>query len=164
VGLEYLQLLLDKTVGDLIPPRFIMFSMVGTAGLLLSLGLLYLLLNFGNMRFSAAQWITTFVAMTANYFVNNALTYRDRRLRGRRLAIGLVTFFAACFVGAVINVRIAEFIQDAGSSRYVAGACGLIIGAVWNYGVTSITTWRKVREPRVAVRSRSAVVPSVPKV
>ena len=164
VGLEYLQLLLDKTVGDLIPPRFIMFSMVGTAGLLLSLGLLYLLLNFGNMRFSAAQWITTFVAMTANYFVNNALTYRDRRLRGRRLAIGLVTFFAACFVGAVINVRIAEFIQDAGSSRYVAGACGLIIGAVWNYGVTSITTWRKVREPRVAVRSQSAVVPSVPKV
>jgi len=164
VGLEYLQLLLDKTVGDLIPPRFIMFSMVGSAGLVLSLGLLYLLMNFGNMTFGAAQWVTTFVAMTANYFVNNALTYRDRRLRGRRLAIGLVTFFAACFVGAVINVRIAEFLRDAGSSRYVAAACGLIIGAVWNYGVTSITTWRQVREPRVSVRARSAAVPSVPKI
>jgi dolichol-phosphate mannosyltransferase len=164
VGLEYLQLLLDKTVGDLIPPRFIMFSMVGSVGLVLSLGLLYVLMNFGNMTFGAAQWVTTFVAMTANYFVNNALTYRDRRLRGRRLAIGLVTFFAACFVGAVINVRIAEFLRDAGSSRYVAAACGLIIGAVWNYGVTSITTWRQVREPRVSVRHRSAAVPSVPKI
>lgn len=164
VGLEYLQLLLDKTVGDLIPPRFIMFSMVGSVGLVLSLGLLYVLMNFGNMTFGAAQWVTTFVAMTANYFVNNALTYRDRRLRGRRLAIGLVTFFAACFIGAVINVRIAEFLRDAGSSRYVAAACGLIIGAVWNYGVTSITTWRQVREPRVAVRARSAAVPSVPKI
>ena len=80
------------------------------------------------------------------------------------LAIGLVTFFAACFVGAVINVRIAEFLRDAGSSSYVAAACGLIIGAVWNYGVTSITTWRQVREPRVSVRTRSAAVPSVPKI
>jgi dolichol-phosphate mannosyltransferase len=29
VGIEYLQLLLDKTIGNLIPPRFFIFSMVG---------------------------------------------------------------------------------------------------------------------------------------
>ena len=39
VGIEYLQLLLDKAVGNLIPPRFIIFSMVGAGGLLLSLSL-----------------------------------------------------------------------------------------------------------------------------
>ena len=99
VGLEYLQLLLDKAVGDLIPPRFIIFSMVGAGGLVLSLGLLYLLLSFGNVQFLTAQAITTFVAMTANFFLNNSMTYRDRRLRGRRLWIGLATFYAACFVG-----------------------------------------------------------------
>jgi dolichol-phosphate mannosyltransferase len=150
VGLEYLQLLLDKTVGDLIPPRFIIFSIVGAGGLLLSLGLLYLLLSFGNMQFLAAQATTTLVAMTANFFLNNTMTYRDRRLRGLRLWIGLSTFYAACFVGAAINLRIAEFIRDAGSSRYLAGACGLSVGAVWNYAVTSIITWRQVRELQVA--------------
>ena len=82
VGIEYLQLLLDKAVGDLIPPRFIIFSMVGAGGLLLSLALLYLLLSFGKMQFLTAQAITTFVAMTANFFLNNSMTYRDRRLRG----------------------------------------------------------------------------------
>jgi len=149
VGLEYLQLLLDKAVGDLIPPRFIIFSMVGAAGLVLSLGLLYLLLSFGKMQFLTAQAITTFVAMTANFFLNNSMTYRDRRLRGRRLWIGLVTFYAACFVGAVVNLRVAQFIKDAGSSSYFAAACGLSVGAVWNYAVTSIITWRQVRELQV---------------
>jgi dolichol-phosphate mannosyltransferase len=149
VGLEYLQLLLDKAVGNLIPPRFIIFSMVGAGGLVLSLGLLYLLLSFGKIQFLTAQAITTFVAMTANFFLNNSMTYRDRRLRGRRLWIGLATFYIACFVGAVVNLRVAEFIKDAGSSRYLAAACGLSVGAVWNYAVTSIITWRQVRELKV---------------
>ena len=149
VGLEYLQLLLDKAFGDLIPPRFIIFSMVGAAGLLLSLGLFYLLLSFGNVQFLTAQAITTFVAMTANFFLNNSMTYRDRRLRGRRLWIGLVTFYVACFVGAVVNLRVAQFIKDAGSSSYLAAACGLSVGAVWNYAVTSIITWRQARELQV---------------
>ena len=70
----------------------------------------------------------------------------QRRLRGRRVVIGLMTFYAACFVGAVVNVRIAQFTKDAGVPWYLAGACGLAVGAVWNYGVTSITTWRQARE------------------
>ena len=155
VGIEYLQLLLDKAVGDLIPPRFIIFSMVGAGGLLLSLALLYLLLSFGKMQFLTAQAITTFVAMTVNFFVNNSMTYRDRRLRGSRLVIGLATFYAACFVGVVINLRVAGFIKDAGSSRYFAGACGLCVGAVWNYAVTSIITWRRVRESQVSASPRA---------
>jgi dolichol-phosphate mannosyltransferase len=155
VGIEYLQLLLDKAVGNLIPPRFIIFSMVGAGGLLLSLSLLYLLLSVGKVQFLAAQAITTFVAMTVNFFVNNSMTYRDRRLRGGRLAVGLATFYAACFVGAVINLRVAEFIKDAGSSRYLAGACGLCVGAVWNYAVTSIITWRQVRESQISASPRT---------
>ena len=155
VGIEYLQLLLDKAIGNLIPPRFIIFSMVGAGGLLLSLVLLYLLLTLGKVPFITAQAITTFVAMTMNFFVNNGMTYRDRRLRGGRLVIGLATFYAACFVGAVINLRVAGFIKDAGSSRYFAGACGLCVGAVWNYAVTSIITWRQVRESQVSASPRA---------
>jgi dolichol-phosphate mannosyltransferase len=148
VGIEYLQLLLDKAIGNLIPPRFLIFSMVGALGLLLSIGVLYLLFSVLRMQFTMAQAITTFIAMTANFFLNNTLTYRDRRLRGRRVVSGLLTFYAACLVGAVINVRIAQFTKDAGVTWYLAGACGLAVGAVWNYGVTSITTWRQARERR----------------
>jgi len=155
VGIEYLQLLLDKTIGNLIPPRFLIFSMVGALGLVLSIGVLYLLFSILRMQFAAAQAITTFVAMTANFFLNNSLTYRDRRLRGRRMVTGLLTFYVACFVGAVINIRIAQFSKDAGVPWYLAGAAGLAVGAVWNYGVTSITTWRQARERAVKPVSAS---------
>jgi dolichol-phosphate mannosyltransferase len=146
VGIEYLQLLLDKTIGDFIPPRFVIFGMVGAVGLLLSIGVLYVLLALFRMDFNVAQAITTVVAMTANFFLNNSLTYRDRRLRGARVIPGLVTFYAACSVGAFLNLRIAGAAKDAGFPWYAAGAAGLAIGAVWNYGVTSILTWRQVRE------------------
>jgi dolichol-phosphate mannosyltransferase len=150
VGIEYLQLLLDKAIGNLIPPRFLIFSMVGALGLVLSIGVLFLLFTVLKMQFAAAQAITTFIAMTANFFLNNTLTYRDRRLRGWRVLSGLLTFYAACVIGALINIRIAQFSKDAGVPWYLAGAGGLAVGAVWNYGVTSITTWRQSRGRRSA--------------
>jgi dolichol-phosphate mannosyltransferase len=152
VGLEYLLLLLDKRVGDLIPPRFVIFSMVGGIGFLVFIGLLYLLFSIFNLKFVVAQAITTFAAMTANFFLNNSFTYRDRRLRGRQLAFGLLTFYAACLVGAVLNIRIAQFLKDADFPWYMAGVSGLAIGAVWNYGVTSIITWRRIRNRSINAR------------
>jgi dolichol-phosphate mannosyltransferase len=126
----------------------LIFGLVGVAGLLLSVAVLYLLYSLLHLPFEAAQFITTFLAMTVNFFLNNSTTYRDRRLRGSRLVYGLATFYTACGVGALINVRIAEFVKNAGAAWYLAGACGLAVGAVWNYGVTSITTWRISRRSR----------------
>src|SRR5262245_21012195 len=42
VGIEYLLLLLDKTVGDWIPPRFVIFGMVGSIGYLIFVAVLSL--------------------------------------------------------------------------------------------------------------------------
>lgn len=145
VGAEYLQMLLDKAVGDIVPPRFVMFSLVGAVGYLLFVGLLALLVSDLSMSFARAQVVTTYVAMISNFFLNNTLTYRDRRLRGGRLWSGLATFVIACSVGALVNLRVALFLDGAGVQRYAAGASGLAIGAVWNYGVTSLFTWRQSR-------------------
>jgi dolichol-phosphate mannosyltransferase len=149
VGLEYLQLLLDKTVGDLLPARFLIFGMVGALGVVMAMAVLFLLVRGLHMQFFAAQAIATWAAMTANFFLNNSTTYRDRRLRGRRIWVGLLTFYAACSLGAAINLRIADGMEQYWHVRwYIAGAFGLLIGAVWNYGVTSFITWRRLRRVR----------------
>ncbi len=145
VGVEYLQLLLDKAVGDWIPARFILFAMVGAFGYVLFALTLALLVSRLEYPFVPSQVIATSVAMTANFFLNNLLTYRDRRLRGKRLVTGFLTFIVACAAGVVANVRVAEFLREQHFQWYVAGFAGLVVGSVWNYGVTSITTWRRVR-------------------
>lgn len=148
VGLEYLQLLLDKIGGDLLPARFVIFGMVGGVGLMLALAVLYLCLNILGLAFFTAQGIATLAAMTANFFLNNSTTHRDRRLKGSRIAYGLLSFYMACSLGAAINIRTADALQRLGVHGLIAGACGLLIGAAWNYPVTAFFTWRRSRRER----------------
>jgi len=141
-GLEYLLLLVDKRFRGLVPPRFVIFGLVGGTGILLHLGILYAMLAWAGLRFMVAQSIAAFVVMTVNFFVNNELTWRDRRLRGRAAFVGLLQFYAACAIGAFVNVRVATYAAEHGAPWYVAGLAGVLIGSVWNFAVTSATTWR----------------------
>jgi hypothetical protein len=46
--------------------------------------------------------------MTFNFFVNNLLTYRDKRLKGLKATVlGLMSFYAVCALGAFSNVGVA---------------------------------------------------------
>jgi dolichol-phosphate mannosyltransferase len=145
VGLEYLYLVLDKLTGGLIPPRFAMFTVVGAGGVVLYLATLGLLHVSGRVSFQTTQVAATAVAMTANFLLNNLFTYRDARLRGSRLLTGLLTFYAACSIGAAINLSVSGDLLRRGLPWVLSGLAGLAIGSVWNYGVTSVTTWRAKR-------------------
>ena len=105
---HYLLLLIDKLVGHVVPVRFVLFAAVGTLGIAAHLIMLRLALPL--VGFEQAQTFATAVAIVANYTLNNLFTFRDRRLRGRRLVIGLITFSAICSVGAAANVGAAEFL------------------------------------------------------
>jgi dolichol-phosphate mannosyltransferase len=142
IALEYLQLLLDKLVGHIVPVRFIFFAMIGALGLVVHLSVLALSLKLLGLAFTAAQSVATLAAMTWNFWLNNILTYRDKRLRGIGLLYGLLSFYAVCSVGAVANVGIAAFVFHSDRSWWLAGISGALVGSVWNYTVSSIFTWR----------------------
>ncbi|HUA18905.1 MAG TPA: glycosyltransferase [Bryobacteraceae bacterium] len=145
VSLEYLYLLLDKLIGQLVPLRFAMYTLVGALGVVLhlfTLGALYL--NHWS-SFPVAQVAATLLVMTFNFLVNNLVTYRDASLRGKRLITGLLTFYLACAIGAAVNLSVSEDLFQRGLPWLLSGAAGLAISSVWNYGVTSVTTWRRRR-------------------
>jgi dolichol-phosphate mannosyltransferase len=146
VGLEYISLLLDKLIGDVIPVRFVLFGFVGGLGLIVHLTTLGLLTYVAGVSFVPAQVGATVVAMTFNFLVNNVVTFRDRRLRGWRMVRGLLGFYVACSLGALANVSLAKLLNGNGFPLFVAGACGMIISSVWNYGVNTIFTWRRARQ------------------
>ena len=145
VNLEYLYLVLDKLIGRVIPLRFAMYTLVGTAGALLHLGTLGLLYLGRHASFQTAQIAATFLAMNFNFLLNNLFTYRDARLRGRRLVAGLFTFYVACSIGSAINLSVSEALLARSVPWLLSGLAGLAISSVWNYGVTSVTTWRRQR-------------------
>jgi dolichol-phosphate mannosyltransferase len=145
VELEYLFLLIDKMIGNYVPTRFVVFVLVGSLGMVVHLTCLALLYLVAKEKFAVAQTVATVAAMTFNFLLNNVVTFRDRRLRGWRLATGLLTFYLACSLGALMNVSFAEFLHQQAIPWYVAGISGTAISSVWNYGVNTILTWRRSR-------------------
>jgi len=145
VGVAYILLLADKLAGDVLPVRFAIFVLVGFVGLVVHLAILGLL-HFGtSLTFLEAQAFATLGAMVCNFFLNNLITYHDRRLRGWAMAKGLASFCAACGVGAVINFGLAQLLVSSGLAWYAAGLAGMVVSSVWNFGVTAIFTWRHER-------------------
>jgi dolichol-phosphate mannosyltransferase len=143
VVLDYVALLLDKLVGRWLPVRFLMFAAVGSIGVVLHMAVLAAAFHLG-VPFLRAQIAATVIAIAGNFFLNNALTYRDKRLKGfRRVLLGLLSFYAVCSVGAVANVGVADFLFVQDYEWWVSGICGIVVSAVWNYATSALFTWRK---------------------
>ncbi len=144
VLLEFVELLIARTVGKYVPTKFVMFAMVGALGVFVHMAVLAGLFQNGNgvASFAVAQGVATLVAMTANFFVNNFFTYFDRQLRGWAMLRGWASFALASMVGAVANLGISVYLFETWDAVwFVSGIAGIIVGAAWNYAVTALYTW-----------------------
>ena len=56
---------------------------------------------------------------------------------------GLIRFYVACSLGALINVAFASLLMRRGMPWLLAGVSGTAISSVWNYGVNTVLTWRR---------------------
>ena len=147
VAMEYLIALYDRMFGKLVPVRFAMFSAIGALGAAVHLAVVWLFYRAIGMNFIAATIVATLVAMTFNFILNNALTYRDRRLKGwPQLLRGWLSFAAVCSVGAAANVGVAAFLHDVQRGNWAASAlAGIVVAAVWNFALSSRFTWGRYR-------------------
>jgi dolichol-phosphate mannosyltransferase len=143
---DYVMLLLDKTIGHWIPVRFLAFSIVGAVGVAVHFAVLTLVFQGLQRGFVAGQAIATLSAMTFNYTVNNVLTYRDMRLRGRRWLKGWASFVLACSIGGFANLGVASTVYGLGRGWFLAAVAGIMVGAVWNYAVTMMLTWGRAKK------------------
>ena len=144
---EFFMLLLYHLMGRLLPARFFLFAAVGASGVGVHLCALWLLYAVSG-HFLLSQALATGVAMTSNFVLNNLITYGDQRLRGRAMWRGLFSFYAACGIGALINLAIADWLFLKSTPYWVAGLGGALIAAFWNFFTTASFTWG----PRTAGR------------
>ena len=143
VALEYVELLLDKTIGRFVPVKLVQFGAIGTLGVGVHLALLYLLLGAAGAGFAFAQAGAVIGAMTFNFALNNRFTYRDRQLKGAAWVVGLLSFYLVCSLGAVANVGIGSLVYDRLPEWWLAGIAGAIVGSVWNYVASGWLTWTR---------------------
>lgn len=143
VALEYLELLLDKSIGRFVPVKLVQFGAIGMLGVGVHLALLYITLNMLGAAFATAQAAAVIGAMTFNFGLNNRFTYRDRKLTGMAWFGGLFSFYLVCSLGAVANVGIGSLVYEQFHGWWIAGIAGAIVGSVWNYVASGWLTWTK---------------------
>ncbi len=149
--LDFLGLIITKLTRGVVPVRFLSFALIGAAGILVHLAALGVLKQL-DLTFGQAQAGATLVAMTSNFFMNNATTYRDRRLSGAAALKGLLAFYVICGIGAISNIGVASWIYDHSRQPlfsqhpdgwFMPALIGSMIGAVWNFTLSSQLLWRK---------------------
>lgn len=145
VGIEYLQLLLDKMTGGLVPVSYLLFGMVGSVGVICNLVLAVLLVQFAHARFRDAQLIGALITIAINFLLNNQVTFRFARLRGMQLLLGLVMFYACCSTGLLAQVSLASMLHGVGVNWIAATLAGVLVGSVWNYSMAFLLVWHVKR-------------------
>jgi dolichol-phosphate mannosyltransferase len=143
VALDFLGLVLAKLTNDIVSLRFLLFAMVGSIGLGVHLGTLFVMHSLIQAPFAEAQAAGALVAMTSNFILNNFLTYRDQRLKGFAILRGLLLFYLVCSVGLFANVGVAFSVYDQEPVWWLAGTAGALMGVVWNYAMSGLFVWRK---------------------
>lgn len=149
VVFDLLALLVEKRTGGALSARMTQFLFVGVTGLLVHLTVL----STGQVL-EAPFWLSQsgaiFLAMSWNFMLNNGLTFRDRRLHGRALWQGLVSFYAACLGGAAVSEVVGAGLHALDVPWFAAGVAGALLGAFWNYRAVQRLTWRPAKAARQA--------------
>lgn len=138
---SYLMMLADKFCGGVVPARFLSFAVIGAIGVLVHFAVLSALFRTMSLPFTYCQATAAAVAMASNFTLNNALTYRDMRLRGWRWLKGLVSFTLTCSLGALANVGVASYLFKHNTLWQLSALSGIVVGAVWNYAMTATYIW-----------------------
>jgi dolichol-phosphate mannosyltransferase len=133
-----------------LPARFLSFCIVNGIGICVHLMAFAALVGLGT-GFATGQLFGTFCGMAFNFTVNNALTYSERKLTGRRFYTGFLIFCMFCSVGVIANVGMASVLHEHYDELpYLLPAlAGAVVAVVWNYGATQAFVWgRRVRHVR----------------
>ncbi|MES2700739.1 MAG: GtrA family protein, partial [Pseudomonadota bacterium] len=100
----------------------------------------------GLTTFTLATAAATVVAMTFNFWLNNLLTYRDKKLSGPKAMFwGWVGFCVTSSVGAFANVAVSSYLQGHGWRWWAAALIGVVLASVWNYALSSKFVWGRFR-------------------
>ena len=144
--LEYLQHLIRLRLS--LSSRFIQFCLVGLTGVVVDMGLLFLLSDPSMLAWplTRSKIIASELAIINNFLWNDLWTFGDitRRQPSRKQQLKrFIKFNLICLVGLVLNVILLNlFFNVFGLNRYLANFCAIAIVTFWNFWVNLKLSWR----------------------
>lgn len=126
--------------------RPLKFAAVGSTGVALDMGLLYLLTEFAGLYYLFSAVISAETATLSNFTLNDLWTFRDRRGSGARAAVErLAKYHAVAVTGIGIKLLFLYLLTEFGGFHYLlSNLVAIGLAFVWNYTVNALWTWQKI--------------------
>ncbi len=145
---DYLTHLLSlmRRTGEL--ARFIKFCLVGASGVLVNVGIYWLLTRvfglFAGYLYLLSSAISFEASVVSNFTLNDFFTFRDMRAMGaKHLGTRLLKFNLVSLLGlAVQQSTLWLFKEVLGLHDILALIIGIALATVWNYLVNTWWTWK----------------------
>lgn len=145
---DFLRHLLQLRAASIRSSRFLRFAIVGASGVVVDMGLLFLLsdpsmLGWGLTR---SKLIASEVAIVNNFLWNDAWTFHDVSARqpGRTNKLRRFGMFQmVCFAGLVLNAIVLNVqFNLLGINRYIANGVAILLVTGWNFWLNKKFSWR----------------------
>tara|TARA_Y100000589_G_scaffold330990_1_gene382532 strand:- start:1247 stop:2365 length:1119 start_codon:yes stop_codon:yes gene_type:complete len=141
---DFVVSLLHTMTLKLLPRKAISFGLVGTSGAFVQLICTEILMSILNLEFIQALPFSVFIAATSNYLINNALTFRAKRLRNSKLLKGLIKFLLVVSLPVIANVVLAtSFYKTLNMNSFWSQIAVIFLLFIWNYVASSKFVWNK---------------------
>ncbi len=123
--------------------RFAKFCLVGLSGVLVNMGLLYLLTEFVGLFYLVSAAISIESSIISNFILNNFFTFSDRRSPGvKSFVTRLLKFNLVSLAGLTVNLVVLWLLTDAFGIYYLLSQLvGIAVATMWNYLVNTWWTW-----------------------
>ena len=122
--------------------ELIKFGIVGGSGVLVNMGLLFVLTRYLAVRLEIASVIAIETSILSNFFLNNLWTFKKRDTHvpfwTRLFRYHLVTGLA----GIVNYLVLLLLVNTFGWHDMLSNLIGIAIGTFINYSLNSLWTWR----------------------
>ena len=139
---DFLISLIHTFLKRIVPRRAISFAFVGAVGVIVQLLSSYLLMIFIGFTFQLALPIAVTCAACSNFFINNWLTFRNKRLKNKELIFALFKFLLISSLPIIANVGLATSIYNLIlPSTLLSQLAGIVIVFIWNYAASSRFVW-----------------------
>jgi len=122
--------------------RFQKFLVVGSFGLAVNQGLLFIFRSVANLPLEWASPIAIFISMVVTFGLNEHWTWHDRS--SGRIAHRLLIYCPINSVGLLINFGVLNYlVHDHGWHYLMANLIGAGFAAMWNFTLNNLITWKE---------------------
>jgi len=122
--------------------RFIKFCIVGTTGILVNQGLLWLLTDIFGIYYLYSALVSIEASILSNFVFNDSWTFRDKRKSAGPIYLRLLKYNLLCAAGALFNYVILWFFTDILHYYYlISNLAGIAAAVAWNYIISLNWAW-----------------------